>query len=249
MAGHSKWANIRYRKSAQDARRGKIFTRLIRAITIAARQGAAPEDNPLLRSAVTKALAANMTRDTIDRAVAKGSGTAGGDQLEEIVYEGYGPGGVALLIETATDNRNRTVSEVRHALTRNGGNMGASGSVNYLFQRVGEIRLNGNAYSEEQIMELVLDAGADDLSEDEANQLIVRTSYEAFSKVCAMLEAASITPEAAEIQMLASTEVELGEDQAHTLLKLLDMLEDLDDTQNVYHNASINDEVLQRLNA
>jgi len=248
MAGHSKWANIKHRKSAQDAKRGKVFTKLIREITIAARKGAAPEDNPSLRSAVAKALGANMTRDTIDRAIAKGAGTAGGDELEEITYEAYGPGGVALLIETATDNRNRTVGEVRHALTKHGGNMGTNGSVNYLFTRSGEIRLDAAACSEEAVMEIALEAGAQDLTEEEG-QLLVHTSAEDFSTVYEALQGASMQPMEAEVRMLPQNEVELDEDNARKLLKLLDMLEDLDDTQNVYHNAGINDEVLARLNA
>ena len=248
MAGHSKWANIKHRKSAQDAKRGKIFTKLIREITIAARGGATPEDNPSLRTAIAKALGANMTRDTIDRAIAKGAGTAGGEGLEEITYEGYGPGGVALLVETATDNRNRTVSEVRHILTKYGGNMGTTGSVNYLFDRKGEILLDATTYTEEGIMDIALEAGAEDIV-TENDQLALYCPADTFSHLFDALQKASIATQSAEIRMIAQTNVDVDAETAAKLIKLVDFLEDLDDTQNVYHNASISDQVLEQLNA
>lgn len=249
MAGHSKWANIKHRKAGQDARRGKIFTKLIREITTAARLGG-PEvaDNPRLRAVVDKALSANMTRDTIERAIARGAGTNDAENVEELVYEGYGPNGVAILVETMTDNRNRTVSEVRHCFTKAGGNLGTSGSVAYLFNRTGVISY-GAGVDEEKLLEVALEAGADDLESNADGSVQVHTSFESFGKVRDALDAAGFEAAEAEVTMLASNEVELDAEGAEKLLKLVEALEDLDDVQNVYSNASISDEVMEQLQA
>ncbi len=247
MAGHSKWANIKHRKAAQDAKRGKIFTKLIRELVVAAKQGGPlPEDNPRLRAAVDTALAANMTRDTIDRAIARGAGTNDADNMEEVTYEGYAPGGVAVLVETMTDNRNRTVAEVRHAFTKRGGNLGTDGSVAYLFSRKGQISFAPGA-DEEQVLEVALEAGAEDIETNDDGSIDVTTPWEEFTAVKDALEAAGLSPEGGEVTMVASTTVELDVDSAGTVMGLVDMLEDLDDVQNVYTNADIPDEVLATL--
>ena len=246
MAGHSKWANIKHRKAGQDAKRGKIFTKLIREITVAARLGGGnPADNPRLRAAMDKALGANMPRDTIDRAVSRGAGNAAADNMEELAYEGYGPGGVAILIEAMTDNKNRTVAAVRHGFSKFGGSLGTSGSVAYLFERTGLIELPADA-DEEKVMESALEAGAHDILND-ADQLTVLTSLEAYGPVQDALKAADLRITGAEMTMLASNEVELDHSAADTLLKLVEHLEDLDDVQNVYSNARIPDEVAAKL--
>ena len=247
MAGHSKWANIKHRKAAQDAKRGKMFTKLIRELVIAARQGGPlPEDNPRLRAAVDKALGANMTRDTIDRAIARGAGTNDADNMEEITYEGYGPGGVAILVEAMTDNRNRTVAEVRHAFTKRGGNLGTDGSVAYLFERKGQITF-APGVDEEQVMEAALDAGAEDIEANDDGSIDVTTPWEDFSAVKGALEQAGLTPEGGEVTMIASTTVPVDASGAETIMGLVDALEDLDDIQNVYSNVDIPDEVLAEL--
>ena len=247
MAGNSKWANIKHRKAAQDAKRGKLFTRLIRELTVAARAGGpSPEDNPRLRAALDKALSANMTRDTIDRAVARGAGTDEADNLEEVVYEGYGPGGVAIYVETMTDNRNRTVSDVRHAFTKHGGNLGTSGSVAYLFDRVGNIRFEAGI-DEDQLLEVALDAGAEDVIIAADGSAEVRTDMAGLVSIKEALEQAGLMPANAELEMIASTSAALDADGARSIIKLVDTLEELDDVQNVYSNAEISDEILDSL--
>ncbi len=242
MAGHSKWANIKHRKAGQDARRGKIFTKIIRELAVAARMGGGEiADNPRLRAVVDKALGANMTRDTIDRAVARGAGTAENDNLEELDYEGYGPGGVAVLVETLSNNKNRTVAEVRHAFSKFGGTLGTNGSVAYLFERTGIISFPADG-NEERIMEVALDAGAHDIVSN-GGGIEVMTSLETFGAVQDALSAAELIPGSAEMTMLASTEIELNLGSAETLVKMIDLMEELDDVQNVYHNANISDEI------
>ncbi len=247
MAGHSKWANIKHRKAAQDAKRGKIFTKLIRELVVAAKQGGPlPEDNPRLRAAVDKALAANMTRDTIDRAIARGAGTNDADNMEEVTYEGYAPGGVAVLVETMTDNRNRTVAEVRHAFTKRGGNLGTDGSVAYLFSRKGQISFAPGA-DEEQVLEVALEAGAEDIETNDDGSIDVTTAWEDFMAVKTALEEAGLEPEGGEVAMVAATTVPVDAEGAETIMGLVDALEDLDDVQNVYTNVDIPDEILAAL--
>ena len=247
MAGHSKWANIKHRKAAQDAKRGKIFTKIIRELTVAAKLGGGNiADNPRLRAVVDKALSANMTRDTIDRAIAKGAGTAESDNLEELVYEGYGPFGVAILCETLTDNKNRTVAEVRHGFSKFGGSLGTTGSVGYLFEKTGLITFPTES-NEERIIELALDSGAHDVLSNEDGSIDVLTTLEKFGIVQDGLKAGGLEAARAEVTMLASTEVDLGLNDARILLQLLEHLEDLEDVQNVYSNANISEEVAAQL--
>lgn len=249
MAGHSKWANIKHRKARQDAKKGKVFTKLIRELTIAAKLGGGePDDNPRLRAAIDKALIANMTRDTIDRAVARGAGTNEADNVEELTYEGYAPGGVAILVECMTDNRNRTVAEVRHAFNKRGGNLGTDGSVNYLFARKGQIVFEAGA-NEDQVMEVALDAGADDVVTQEDGSIEVLTPWETVSKVKDAMVKAGLKPEGADVAMIAAVLVPLDKEAAEALLDMVDALEDLDDVQNVYTNADISAEVMEQLNA
>ena len=246
MAGHSKWANIKHRKAAQDAKRGKIFTKLIREITTAARLGDAdPANNPRLRAAVAAALTGNMTRDTINRAIQRGAGGGDGEQLETIVYEGYGPAGSAVMVECLTDNRNRTVAEVRHAFSKCGGNLGTDGSVAYLFTKKGVLTFVGA--DEDALMDAALEAGADDVVTEEDGTIEVYTTPNDFGTVLDGLEAAGFKPESAEVTMIPSTEAELDAETAPKLMRLIDMLEDLDDVQEVYHNGSISDEVAATL--
>jgi YebC/PmpR family DNA-binding regulatory protein len=250
MAGHSKWANIKHRKARQDAKKGKIFTKLIRELTIAARLGGPePGDNPRLRAVLDKALTANMTRDIIDRAIARGAGTDEAENVEELTYEGYAPGGVAVLVEVMTDNRNRTVAEVRHAFSKRGGNLGTDGSVAYLFSRKGQITFAPGA-DEDRVMEVALEAGADDVISHDDGSLEVLTPWETVGAVRDAMVAAQLQPAASEVAMLAATEVTLGDkDSAQTVLGLIDALEDLDDVQNVYTNADIPVEVMEQLDA
>lgn len=249
MSGHSKWANIRFRKAAQDAKRGKVFTKLIREITTAARMGGGDESsNPRLRSAVVAALAQNMTRDTIKRAVERGVGGGDGADLENITYEGYGVGGVAVMVECMTDNHNRTASDVRHAFTKFGGNLGTTGSVGYLFTKKGVISFAQDedgkmSIDEEQAMEIGLEAGADDIVTNDDGSIDVYTAPEAFADVVEAFEAKGIKPTNAEVSMVPSTEAELDADNAAKCMRMIDALEDLDDVQNVYHNASFPDDV------
>lgn len=249
MSGHSKWANIRFRKAAQDAKRGKVFTKLIREITTAARMGGGDESsNPRLRSAVVAALAQNMTRDTIKRAVERGVGGGDGADLENITYEGYGVGGVAVMVECMTDNHNRTASDVRHAFTKFGGNLGTTGSVGYLFTKKGVISFAQDEdgkmpIDEEQAMEIGLEAGADDIVTNDDGSIDVYTAPEAFADVVEAFEAKGIKPTNAEVSMVPSTEAELDADNAAKCMRMIDALEDLDDVQNVYHNASFPNDV------
>ena len=247
MAGHSKWANIRHRKGAQDAKRGKIFTKIIRELTVAARMGGGdPAANPRLRAAIDNGLSNNMPRDTIDRAVKRGSGEGADTQMDEIRYEGYGPGGTAVMVDCMTDNKNRTVAEVRHAFSKMGGNLGTDGSVSYLFTKLGIISFAPGA-DEDALMELALDSGADDVVTNEDGSIDVMTTPEAFGDVKDALLAGGMESESAEVTMHAATKTDLNAKQAETMLKLIDMLDDLDDTQNVYSNADISDEILQSL--
>ena len=249
MAGHSKWANIRHRKGRQDAKRGKLFTRLIREITVAARMGGGDASaNPRLRAAIDAALGANMPKDTIERAVARGSGAGEGDNYDEIRYEGYGPGGIAVMVDCMTDNRNRTVADVRHAFTKCGGNLGTDGSVAYLFRKVGQLSYDIGA-DEDAIMEAALEAGAEDVIVNEDTSIDVLTDADAFSEVKAAMSEAGFAPESAEVTMRADTNSELGADDAQKMMRLLDMLEELDDVQKVYSNASISDDILAALEA
>jgi YebC/PmpR family DNA-binding regulatory protein len=246
MAGHSKWANIRHRKGAQDAKRGKMFTKIIREITVSAQIGADPHSNPRLRTAIDKALDQNMTRDTIDRAIKRGSGEAGGDNYEEIRYEGYGPGGVAVMVDCMTDNRNRTVGEVRHAFSKCGGNLGTSGSVAYLFTEAGVIHF-AKGTSEDNVMAAALEAGADDVISHDDGSLEVLTAPTAFAVAKEAIQKTGLTVESAEVTMRASTSAALGLDDAQKMVRLLEMLEDLDDVQHVYSNADIPDEIMAQL--
>ena len=247
MAGHSKWANIQHRKNAQDAKRGKLFTRLIRETTVAARMGGGDlNTNPRLRLAVDKALAANMPKDTIERAIKRGSGELEGVVYEEIRYEGYGPGGVAVIVDTLTDNRNRTVAEVRHAFSKCGGNLGTSGSVAFQFTELGVLSYPANS-DEDRLMEVAIEAGADDVLSDEDGSVEVLVNPATFQETKQAMIAAGLAPESAEVTFRASVNTTLGFEDAQKMVKLLEMLEDLDDTQNVYSNADIPDDVLAKL--
>jgi len=245
MAGHSKWSNIKHRKARQDAKRAKVWTKLIREITVAARLGGGdPADNPRLRAAVDKGLGANMPKDTIDRAIARGAGGQDGSDVEELTYEGYANGGVAVLVEVMTDNRNRTVAEVRHAFSKFGGNLGTDGSVAYLFSRQGVINF-APGVDEEAVMEVALEAGAEDIESEEDGALMVTTPWEAMSDVVDALKAASLEPDNAEVDMVPSTYTPCDDELAESVLKLIDALEELDDVQNVYSNADIPESALQ----
>jgi YebC/PmpR family DNA-binding regulatory protein len=239
MAGHSKWANIQHRKKAVDAKRGKIFTRVNRELTVAAREGGGdPDANPRLRLAMQKANAANMPKDTIDRTIKKATGELEGVTYEEIRYEGYTHGGVAVMIDTLTDNRNRTVAEVRHAFSKHGGNLGTDGSVAYLFSKIGVLNFEPGT-SEDDVMEIALEAGAEDIVTEEDGSIEVLTTPEAYTDVVTAMEAGGLTPANAEITMRASTEVELDVETGQKVVRFLDVLEDLDDAQAVYSNADI----------
>jgi len=241
MSGHSKWATIKHKKGAADAKRGKIFTRLIKEITIAAKQGGGdPDGNPRLRTAILAAKAENMPADNIKRAIQRGTGELEGLAYEEIMYEGYGPGGVAIMVQVLTDNKNRAVSEIRHAFSKNNGNLGESGSVGYLFSKKGLIIVSKSAADEEKLTEIVLDAGADDLS-DEGDTWEVITDPKEYDKVLEAIKAAGITPEHSEVTMIASTYQKLEGTQASAMMRLLETLEDLDDTQNVYSNFDMDE--------
>jgi len=245
MAGHSKWANIRFRKGAQDAKRGKLFTKLIREITVAARSGGGdPGSNPRLRTAIDKALTNNMKKDTIENAIKRGTGELEGVSYEEVRYEGYAPAGVAVMVDCMTDNRNRTVGEVRHAFSKHNGNLGTDGSVAYLFHQVGTIGFPADS-DEEQIMELALEAGADDVITEEDGAIEVQTSPDAFADVHAALEQAGLVADYAEVTQRAATEVSLDGEDAEKVMRLIDALEDLDDVQEVSTNAAFSDEFLE----
>ncbi|MDO8329387.1 MAG: YebC/PmpR family DNA-binding transcriptional regulator [Fluviicoccus sp.] len=246
MAGHSKWANIKHRKDRQDAKRGKIFTKYIREITVASRMGGPSEaDNPRLRAIVAKALTSNLSRDIINRAIQRGAGGGESETVHENTYEGYGVNGVAVLVETMTDNVNRTVSDVRHAFSKCGGNLGTSGSVAYMFTQRGEITFeNGD---EDKIMEVALEAGADDVITENGNVIVITNAHN-FGAVEDALTAAGLKANQAEVTMHAATQADITDvEAAQKIMKLIDMLEDLDDVQNVYSNANFSDEVMEKL--
>jgi YebC/PmpR family DNA-binding regulatory protein len=237
MAGHSKWANIKHRKAAADAKKGKVFTRLIKEITVAAKAGGGdPDGNPRLRLALDKAREANMTKDSVTRAIQRGTGELEGVSYEEARYEGYGPGGAAILVDCLTDNRTRTVAEVRHAFTKNGGNLGSDGSVAYLFKHCGQF-VFAPGTSEDKVMEVALDAGADDVISGDDGAIEVLCAPADFEAVQQALQKAGLKPDLAEVTWRAENPVALAGDDAQRMQKLLDVLEDLDDTQAVYHNA------------
>lgn len=247
MAGHSKWANIKHKKAANDKKRAKVWTKIIREITVAAREGQTSDPNahPRLRLAVDKALGSNMPKDTIERACKRGSGELGGEDYDEIRYEGYGPGGVAVIVECMTDNRNRTVSEVRHAFTKAGGNLGTDGSVAYMFNQLGVLFYETG--DEDAIMEAALEAGADDVVAEEDGSLEVITDVASFTDVNLALTAAGFAPDEAEVTMRAENLSPLDASTAEKLLKLVDILEELDDVQEVFSNADISAEIMAQL--
>jgi len=247
MAGHSKWANIQHRKGAQDKKRGKLFTKLIREITIAAGMGGDDlASNPRLRLAIDKAKAQSMPRDNIDRAVKRGSGDLDGADYVEIRYEGYGPGGVAVMVDCMTDNKNRSVAEVRHAFSKFGGNLGADGAVGYLFNHVGLLNYPPGS-DEDALMDAAIEAGAEDVIVDDDRSIEVLTDPANFEAVRDAMKASGFDPLQAELTMRAATSVELELQGASSMIKMLEMLEDLDDVQNVYSNADISDEILAQL--
>jgi len=243
MAGHSKWANMKHRKDRQDAKKSKIFTKIIRELTVAARQNPDVSINPRLRLAVDKALSENMTRDTIDRAIKRGAGANEGENYEELVYEGYGPNGVAVIVETMTDNHKRTVADVRHAFTKHGGSLGTSGSVAYLFSRRG-VMMYAPGVDEDALMEAALDAGAEDIVSEQDGSIEVLTSADSFNDIKDALTGAGFTPDSSEVTLVPATRAVVDADHVTAFFKLLDQLEDSDDVQNVYHNAEISDELM-----
>jgi len=250
MAGHSKFANITHRKAAQDKKRGKIFTKLIREITVAARGGGGGDvaSNPRLRLAVDKALGSNMTRDTIERAIKRGTGEGDDTNYEEIRYEGYGPAGTAVMVDCLTDNRNRTVSEVRHAFTKAGGNLGTDGSVAYMFTRTGMLMYPPGS-DEDAIMEAALEAGADDVTTNEDGSIEVVTTFEDFIAVKDAMTEAGFEPEQTEVIERAANLIDVTLDDAEKIMRLIDTLEDLDDVQDVHTNADFSDEVMEQWSA
>ena len=244
MAGHSKWANIKHRKAGQDALRGKIFTKILREISVAVKgSGVDPASNPALRTAIDKALGANMRRDTIDTTIKKASGTLEGVHYEAVRYEGYGAGGVAVIVDCLTDNKQRTVGEVRHAFSKSGGNLGTDGSVAYLFSKLGIISYTSDV-DEDALMEAAIDAGADDVMTNDDGSKDVITTLENYLNVKEALVAGGFEPESAEITMQASTKAELDAEDAEKMMLLIERLEDLDDVQNVYSNGDISDEIM-----
>mgnify|MGYP001013414804 CR=1 FL=1 len=239
MSGHSKWATIKHKKGAADAKRGQMFTKLIKEISIAARMGGGdPEGNPRLRTAVLKARAANMPKDNIDRAIKKGTGELEGVNYEELVYEAYAPGGVAILIEVLTDNKNRAAAEVRNILTRAGGSLATSNAVIRLFNRKGVISLDGEKYTEDAVMEVALEAGADDI-QNEDGELVIYTAPEAFETVYNAVTAKEMATDGAEVSMIPESYIDVDKDAGGKINKLVEKLEECDDVQNVYHNANI----------
>ena len=248
MAGHSKWANIQHRKGRQDKARGKLFTKLIREVTVAARIGGSDLDsNPRLRTAVDKAKSQSMPKDNIERAISKGSGEGDDFNLEEVTYEGYGPGGVAILIESMTDNRNRTVAEVRHALTKFGGNLGAEGSVSYLFKQTGLITVSG-IEDEDKIVETAIELGVEDIEINDDGSIEIMTSPNDLVDIKDALSNEEINIDIAEVTMKAATDVSINLKHAQSMMKLLDMLDDLDDIQTVHSNAEISNDILEQMN-
>jgi len=241
MSGHSKWATIRRKKGALDAKRGKIFTRLIREITIAARQGGGdPDGNPRLRLAIDNAKSANMPAENIERAIKKATGELEGSQIIELTYEGYGPGGAALLVEVATDNKNRTVAELRHIFSKGNGNLGETGSVAWMFERKGVITVKKDGKTEDEMMEIVIEAGADDLQTEE-EFFMITTSLESFEPVRRILISKNLNIENASLQWVAKNHIAISGENAEKLMKLMEALEDCDDVQNVYSNADFKD--------
>lgn len=242
MSGHSKWHSIKHKKGALDAKRGKLFTKLIKEITVAARTGGGdPDANARLRKAISDAKAGNMPNDTIDRAVKRGTGELEGTTYDEITYEGYGPGGVAVMVDSLTDNRNRTVAEIRHIFSKNGGNLGESGSVGWLFEKKGYIVIDKQVKSEDELFEIVTDAGAEDLRDDEDSFEVI-TTPDSFDSVLAAVKKAGLEPEVAEVTMLPQNYIKLEDNQAKQMLKLMDALEDHDDIQKVHANFDISEE-------
>ena len=247
MAGHSKWANIKHRKGRQDAKRGKVFSVLIRELTVAAKLGGGvPEENPRLRTAIDKALSANMTKDTIERAVQRGAGGLEGENLEEVTFEGYGPGGIAVMVESMTDNNNRTVAEVRHAFTKSGGNLGTNGSVVYLFEKKGVIRAQ-SGQNEDLVMDLAIDAGAEDMEVNEDTSITITSNPEDFENIKNVLMEKEIIVEDSEVAFIPENTVKTDLDTSLKVFKLLESLEDLDDTQTVTSNVDFSDEMLEHL--
>ena len=247
MAGHSKWANIKHRKGRQDAKRGKIFSVLIRELTVAAKLGGGvADDNPRLRTAVDKALAANMTKDTIERAIQRGAGGLEGENLEEVSFEGYGPGGIAIIVESMTDNNNRTVAEVRHAFTKSGGNLGTNGSVSYLFEKKGLINITPDQDAD-QVMEISIEAGAEDIEVNEDDSITVSSSPEDFENIKKALLEKEIDLIDSDVALIPETTVKADLDTSLKVFKLLEMLEDLDDTQNVTSNIEFAEGMLDQL--
>ena len=246
MAGHSKWHNIQHRKGAQDAKRGKVFTKLIKEIVVAAKMGGGViENNPSLRAVIDKALAANMKRDTIDNAIKRGAGDLDGDNYEEVRYEGYGLGGTAIMVDCLTDNRNRTVADVRHAFSKYGGSLGTDGSVSYMFSKQGFISFASG--DEDAIMEVAIESGADDVITNDDGSIDVMTSPDDFFSVKDAFIANNLDPEHFQITMEPANRIELNLEDAEKFMKLIDTLENLDDTQEVYHNADISDEIMAQL--
>ncbi|HYE24199.1 MAG TPA: YebC/PmpR family DNA-binding transcriptional regulator [Clostridia bacterium] len=246
MSGHSKWATIKHKKGALDAKRGKIFTRLIKEITMAAKSGGDPEKNPRLRTAVAAAKAENMPADNIKRAIQRGTGELPGVTYEEIMFEGYGPGGVAVLVDVSTDNRNRTVSEIRHAFSKNGGNMGEAGSVAWMFSKKGDIVIPKAQAKEEDLMNLVLETGAEDLKDDGESWEIL-TDPSSYESVLEAVKAAGYKPEVAEVGMIPQNYIKLEGHQASTMIRLMEALEDHDDVQHVYSNFDIDQKEMEEV--
>lgn len=247
MAGHSKWANIQHRKGAQDAKRGKLFTRLIREITVAARMGGSdPAANPRLRAAIDKALGSNMTKDVIERATKRGAGELDGANYEEIRYEGYGPSGTAIMVDCMTDNRNRTVAEVRHVFSKRGGNMGTDGSVAFMFNQKGIISF-AEGLNEDVVMEVALEAGAEDIVTNNDGSIDVLTTPEEYSAVKDALDAAGFESQSAEVTMHPDNTVSLELEDAKKAIAMIEAFEELDDVQQVYSNADFSDEVMAQL--
>ncbi|MBL6690261.1 MAG: YebC/PmpR family DNA-binding transcriptional regulator [Pseudomonadales bacterium] len=244
MAGHSKWSNIKHRKAGQDAKRAKVFTKIIRELTVAARDGGGnPDDNPGLRTVIDKAKAAQMPKDTMERAIARGAGGDDGADLSAGTYEGYGPGGVAIMVETMTDNKNRTVAEVRHAFSKAGGNLGTDGSVAYLFDKKGQIHFEPGT-PEDEVMEIAIESGAEDVEADEDGSISVTTAPEDYLTVKEALVSGGLEPAAAEVSMIAQTYSDLDMETGEKVLRLVEALEDLDDVTDVFTNASYPDELM-----
>ena len=246
MSGHSKWATIKHKKAALDSKRGKMFTKVIKEITIAARSGGDPDMNPRLRTAITDAKAVSMPADNIKRAIMRGTGELEGGQIDEIMFEGYGPGGAAVLVSVATDNRNRTVSEIRHGFSKNGGNLGESNSVSWMFHKKGLIAVAKSAANEDKLMDLVLEAGGDDIR-DEGDTWEIITEPAAFDAVATAIKGAGIETQMAEVTMLASTYTKLEGSAAGQMIRLLEALEDQDDVQNVYSNFDMDAKQLEEV--